>query len=121
MPLGVGILSITQWGVITAFLPLAATEQNANPALLFTADAIAVLASRIPAGWIADRYGPFRLALVGVLCMALSPVVLLLPLTDPVLAVAGVLNGGGAGLTLPPMLAQLSQRSTDNTRGTALA
>jgi len=121
MPLGVGILSITQWGVITAFLPLAATEQNANPALLFTADAIAVLASRVPAGWIADRYGPLRLALVGVVMMALSPLLLLLPLTDGVLIGAGILNGGGAGLTLPPMLSQLSQRSDETRRGTALA
>jgi ACS family hexuronate transporter-like MFS transporter len=121
MPLGVGILSVTQWGVITAFLPLAATEQHANPALLFTADAVAVLASRVPAGWIADRYGPLRLALVGVVMMALSPLLLLLPLTDGVLIAAGILNGGGAGLTLPPMLSQLSQRSDETRRGTALA
>jgi predicted MFS family arabinose efflux permease len=53
--------------------------------------------------------------------MALSPIVLLLPLSDPVLAVAGVLNGAGAGLTLPPMLAQLSHRSDEGTRGTALS
>ena len=121
MPLGVGILSVTQWGVITAFLPLAAAEQHANPALLFTADAVAVLASRVPAGWIADRYGPLRLALVGVVCMALSPLVLLLPLNDGVLITAGLLNGAGAGLTLPPMLAQLSKRSDETRRGTALA
>jgi MFS family permease len=121
MPLLVAILSVIQWGVISAFLPLAANEAGANPALLFSADAVAVLVSRIPTGWIADRYGPFRLALLGVVCMALSPLVLLLPLNDPVLIVAGVLNGAGAGLTLPPMLSQLSQRSDDARRGTALA
>jgi predicted MFS family arabinose efflux permease len=38
-----------------------------------------------------------------------------------VLIAAGVLNGLGAGLTLPPMLSQLSQRSDEATRGTALA
>jgi len=121
MPLLVGILSITQWGIITAFLPLAAAEQNANPALLFTADAIAVLASRLPAGWIADHYGPLRLALVGVVMMALSPLALLLPLTSGVLIVAGILNGGGAGLVFPPLLAQLSRRSDETRRGTALS
>jgi MFS family permease len=121
MPLGVGILSITQWGVITAFLPLAASEQHANPSLLFTADAFAVLASRVPAGWIADRYGPFRLAFVGVVMMALSPLVLLLPLNDGVLILAGILNGSGAGLTLPPMLSQLTRRSDESRRGTALS
>jgi MFS family permease len=112
---------VVQWGVIQAFVPIEASAVGSNPALLFTADAITVLASRVPAGWVADRYGPFKLALVGVIAMALSPVVLLLPLSDPVLIVAGILNGGGAGLTLPPMLAQLSRRSDDATRGTGLA
>jgi MFS family permease len=121
MPLVVAVLAVTQWGVIQAFVPIEASAAGSNPALLFTADAIAVLASRIPAGWIADRYGPFRLALVGVVGMTLSPILLLLPLNDGVLSLAGVLNGGGAGLTLPPMLAQLSRRSDDATRGTALA
>jgi MFS family permease len=121
MPLTVAVLSVAQWGVIQAFLPIEAAAAGSNPALLFTADAIAVLASRIPAGWIADRSGPFRLALLGVVTMALSPLVLLLPLNDTVLIVAGVLNGGGAGLTLPPMLAQLSRRSDEASRGTGLA
>ena len=121
MPLVVAVLAVVQWGVIQAFVPIEASAAGSNPALLFSADAIAVLASRIPAGWIADRYGPFRLALVGVVGMTLSPILLLLPLNDGVLTLAGVLNGSGAGLTLPPMLAQLSRRSDDATRGTALA
>jgi MFS family permease len=121
MPLLVAVLSVAQWGVMQAFVPIEASAVGSNPGLLFTADAVAVLASRIPAGWIADRYGPFRLAMLGVVAMALSPCVLLLPLNDGVLIVAGVLNGGGAGLTLPPMLAQLSRRSDEATRGTGLA
>ncbi|MGI9149539.1 MAG: MFS transporter [Chloroflexota bacterium] len=121
MPLLVAVLSVVQWGVIQAFVPIKASADGSNPGLLFTADAVAVLASRIPAGWSADRYGPFRLALVGVILMTLSPCVLLLPLTDPVLVAAGLLNGTGAGITLPPMLAQLSRRSDEGTRGTGLA
>jgi len=121
MPLLVGVLSVIQWGVISAFLPIAASAAGSSPALLFTADAISVLLARVPTGWIADRYGPLRLALVGVVGMTLSPCVLLLPLHDGVLIAAGVLNGAGAGLTLPPMLAQISQRSDEATRGTGLA
>jgi MFS family permease len=121
MPLLVAVLSVAQWGVIQAFVPIEANAVGSNPALLFTADAISVLASRIPAGWIADRYGPFRLAMVGVVAMTLSPIVLLLPLNDAVLTTAGILNGAGAALTLPPMLAELSRRSDQGTRGTALA
>jgi MFS family permease len=121
MPLLVAILSVVQWGVIQAFVPIEASAAGANPALLFTADAICVLASRVPAGWIADRYGPLRLALIGVVSMALSPCVLLFPLSNGVLVAAGILNGTGAGLTLPPMMAQLSLRSDQSTRGSALA
>ncbi|GAC1325658.1 MAG: hypothetical protein NVSMB2_24340 [Chloroflexota bacterium] len=121
LPLLVAIFCVVQWGVIQAFVPLEAERLGSNPGLLFAADAVSVLALRIPAGWVADRAGPFRLALVGVIVMTLSPLVLLLPNTDDVLVVAGVLNGGGAGLTLPPMLAQLSRRSDEETRGTGLA
>jgi MFS family permease len=121
MPLLVTVLSFAQWGVIQAFVPLAASETGSNPALLFTADAICVLAARIPAGWLADRYGLRRLALIGVATMTLSPSVLLLPLSDTVLIVAGLLNGTGAALTLPPLLAELSRRSDEATRGTSLA
>ena len=117
----VTMLALIQWGVINAFMPLQATRAGSNPALLFTADAISVLSVRLPAGWIADRYGPLRLALVGVISMSLSPAVLLLPMSDAVLIVAGMLNGVGAGLSLPPLMAQLSQRSDNATRGTALA
>jgi MFS family permease len=121
MPLLVAVLSVVQWGVIQAFVPIEASAAGANPGLLFTADAICVLASRVPAAWIADRYGPLRLALLGVVAMALSPCVLQLPLNDGVLIAAGILNGTGAGLTLPPMMAQLSLRSDDGTRGSGLA
>jgi MFS family permease len=121
VPILVAVLSVVQWGVIQTFVPIEASNADSNPSLLFTCDAISVLASRVPAGWMADRYGPLRLALIGVLVMSLSPAILLLPLNDPILALAGVLNGTGAGLTLPPMLAQLSQRSDAETRGTGLA
>jgi MFS family permease len=121
MPLLVVFLAVPQWGVIQAFVPLEAAAVGSQPAILFTADAIAVLLVRIPAGWVADRSGPFWLAVSGVLAMTLSPLVLLLPLETWVLVTAGVLNGAGAGLTIPPMLAYLSRRSDDATRGTALA
>jgi len=39
LPLLVAILSIIQWGVIIAFLPLAASDAGVNPALLFSDEA----------------------------------------------------------------------------------
>ncbi len=120
-PLAVNSLVVVQWGVIAAFLPLNATDAGTNPGLLFSADAVAVLASRVPAGWAADRYGALPLTLAGIVSTVAAVVLLLLPLNDGSLVLSGLLNGLGGGLVLPPMLAQLSYRSDDSTRGTALA
>src|SRR5258708_5518707 len=42
VPLLVAVLSVAQWGVIQAFVPIEAGAAGSNPGLLFTADAIAV-------------------------------------------------------------------------------
>jgi MFS family permease len=120
-PLLIGILTVIQWGAIATFLPLVAQPLGSNPGLLFTADAVAILVSRIPAGWLADRYGPLRLVLLGLAVTIVSDVLLLLPPTDGILVASGALNGLGGGLILPPMLAQLSRRSDEKTRGSAFA
>jgi MFS family permease len=112
-PLLIGILTVIQWGAIATFLPLVAQPLGSNPGLLFTADAVAILMSRIPAGWLADRYGPLRLVLLGLAVTIVSDVLLLLPPTDGILVASGALNGLGGGLILPPMLAQLSRRSDE--------
>ena len=40
MPLLVAVLSVAQWGVIQAFVPIEASASGSNPGLLFTADAM---------------------------------------------------------------------------------
>jgi MFS family permease len=120
-PLLIGVLTVIQWGPIATFLPLVARPLGSNPGLLFTADAVAILASRIPAGWLADRYGPLHLVLLGLGVTICSDLLLLMPPTDGLLVASGALNGLGGGLILPPMLAQVSRRSDEKTRGSALA
>ena len=60
-------LTVVYWGVVTAFLPIhVPRNQLANVGWFFTADALAVLAFRIPTGFLADRFGPRWLLAAGV-------------------------------------------------------
>lgn len=115
------LLYVAHWGVVTAYLPQRAELAGADVGWFFVADGIAVLALRIPSGWLADRIQPRWLMLTGLLLTALAIGLLVLPPSTPVLVLAGALTGGGAGLVLTPLLVEMSRRSTDADRGSAFA
>ena len=52
------ILFIVHWGVIVAYLPQRAEAAGADIGLFFAADGVAILLSRVPSGWLADRMRP---------------------------------------------------------------
>ena len=120
-PLIITLLYVAHWGVVTAYLPQRAELAGADVGLFFVADGIAVLALRIPSGWLADRIQPRLLVLTGLLATAVAIGLLVLPPATPVLILAGALTGGGAGLVLTPLLVEISRRSTDADRGSAFA
>jgi len=120
-PLAVTLLYVAHWGVVTAYLPQRAELAGADVGLFFAADGVAVLALRIPSGWLADRVPPRWLVLTGLLATAVAIGLLVLPVTTPILVVAGLLTGGGAGVILTPLLVEISRRSTDADRGSAFA
>jgi MFS family permease len=120
-PLVITLLYVAHWGVVTAYLPQRAELAGADVGLFFVADGIAVLALRIPSGWLADRIQPRLLVLAGLLMTAVAIGLLVLPAATPVLVVAGALTGGGAGLVLTPLIVEISRRSTDADRGSAFA
>jgi predicted MFS family arabinose efflux permease len=120
-PLVVTLLYVSHWGVVTAYLPQRAELAGADVGLFFAADGVAVLAFRIPSGWLADRIQPRWLVLTGLLLTAVAIGLLVLPPTTQILVVAGLLTGSGAGLVLTPLLVELSRRSTDADRGSAFA
>ena len=120
-PLVITLLYVAHWGVVTAYLPQRAELAGANVGLFFVADGIAVLALRIPSGWLADRIQPRWLVLTGLLATAVAIGLLVLPPETSVLVLAGALTGGGAGLVLTPLLVEISRRSTDADRGSAFA
>ncbi len=120
-PLVITLLYVAHWGVVTSYLPQRAELAGADVGLFFVADGIAVLALRIPSGWLADRIQPRWLVLVGLLLTAVAIGLLVLPVTTAILIVAGALTGAGAGLVLTPLLVEISRRSTDADRGSAFA
>jgi MFS family permease len=115
------LLYIIHWGVIIAYLPQRAEAAGADIGLFFAADGIAVLASRVPSGWLADRIRALILILIGLTMTGASVVLLTLPPTTPMLIVAGLLGGTGGGLVMTPILVELSRRSGDADRGSAFS
>jgi len=115
-------LTIIYWGVIIAFLPIYVVQHHGgNVGWFFSADALAIMLLRIPAGWLTDRIGTRWLLVGGIVLTDLAVAVLLLPPSLPVLVVAGAGTGAGAALLIPPTLLEISARSTEGDRGTAMA
>ena len=115
------LLYIVHWGVITAYLPQRAEAAGAEIGLFFAADGIAVLLSRVPAGWLADHVRSLYLIICGLTVNAASVLLLTLHPTTPLLVVAGLLGGVGGGLVMTPILLELARRSTDDDRGSAFS
>ncbi len=118
-PLLVSFLFVAHWGVVTGYLPQRAEVAGADIGLFFTGDALALLAVRVPAGWMAGRIGVQPLVVVGVAVTVASLSLLLLPPTTPLLILSGVGTGAGGALALPTMMVELSQRSDATDRGSA--
>jgi predicted MFS family arabinose efflux permease len=120
-PLAIALLYVVHWGVVIAYLPQRAHAAGADVGLFFAADGLAVLAMRVPSGWLADRIELRRLLLCGLAITFAAIALLLVPPTTPILVAAGLLTGAGAGVLLTPLLVEISRRSDDSDRGSAFA
>jgi MFS family permease len=120
-PLAIPLLYVIHWGVLTAYLPSRAERAGADIGIFFAADGVAVLASRLPVGWLTDRVASRTLILLGLFITSGALVLAVLPVTTLDLALAGVCTGLGAGLALTPNLVELARRSDDHDRGSAFA
>ena len=119
--IAIDLLYTIHWGVIVAFLPQRAEAAGADIGLFFVADGIAILATRIPSGWLADRVRPILLVLVGLAATAGAVVILSTAPTTALLIVAGALTGTSGGLVITPILVELSRRSRTEDQGSAFA
>ena len=120
-PIAIVALYVLHWGVITAYLPQRAEAAGADIGLFFVADGVAILALRIPSGWLADRTRPILLVIAGLAATAVAVGLLVLPPTTPLLTIAGALTGASGGVLITPLLVELSRRSGDADRGSAFS
>jgi predicted MFS family arabinose efflux permease len=121
VPLALTVLFAVHWGVVVAYLPQRAEAAGADIGLFFAADALAIFASRIPTGWLADRVPSRYLLLVG-LAITVVSLGLLLPRPETsVLILAGIGTGVGGGFMVSPLLLELARRSGPADRGSAFA
>jgi MFS family permease len=118
-PLACTLLFVAHWGVVTGYLPQRADLAGADIGLFFTGDALALLALRIPAGWLAGRIPALPLVVSGVVLTCASLALLLVVPTTPLLIVAGIGTGLGSALFFPIVLIELSRRSDGRDRGSA--
>lgn len=120
-PLVLTVLFAAHWGVVVAYLPQRAEAAGADIGLFFAADALAIFASRVPTGWLADRVPTRQLLLIG-LVLTLAALALLLPTpSTALLVIAGVGTGIGGGFIVSPLLLELARRSGPADRGSAFA
>jgi len=64
---------------------------------------------------------PVILMLIGLAMTAGMLILLAFPPTTPLLVIAGLISGAGAGLVMTPVLVELSRRSGDADRGSAFS
>ncbi|MDQ6748901.1 MAG: MFS transporter [Candidatus Dormibacteraeota bacterium] len=118
----VTFLTVVYFGVLSAFLPLhVPASQVSSVGAFFAADALAVLAFRIPAGHLTDSHGPKWLLLSGIAVTVVGIALLFAPPSLPLVVLAGVGTGAGAALLLPPIIIELSKRSDPGNTGSAMA
>jgi MFS family permease len=114
--LGVG------FGPIGAFIAIYAQSRGiANPGIYFTAQALALLASRALLGRVADRVGRAHVIVPGVLLVAASLGLLPFAVDLGGFLVSAVLFGLGFGAAQPATMALLVDRVRPDQRGLALS
>ena len=120
-PLVVSLLAVSYWGLVLAHLPPRAELAGTSSGVYFIGYGVSVIVTRLPSGWLSDRYPARRLVLVG-LAISLVSIALLVPEpTTPLLAVSGALSGTASGFVMSPLLLELSRRSSRADRGSAFA
>ena len=111
------------YGSLIAFLPLYVRELDLafNVGLFYTVVAIASFTIRIFIGRISDNYGRGILITCSIVCYIISMILLAKADSAEMLLLTGVVQGSGAGILLPTMVALISDRSYNNERGKVFA
>jgi len=107
------------FGTLTAFMPLLLKRQGIplNPGLFYLSAAIAGFAVRLPLASWSDRLGRGVFVSLGIICYALSTALMYGAQSSPTVLLSGALEGVGAGLVIPSIIAIIADRTTPQERG----
>lgn len=109
---------------IQAYYPLILDEANFRAAFagfFFGFQGFISILFRLPVGWLAGRFGADRVALWGFSTAALGYFALWVVPLPPLVFIAGLFLGAGAGLYLPANLVVVSQHTPKAIRGSAFS
>ncbi|MGI0481231.1 MFS transporter [Geminocystis sp. CENA526] len=113
----------TLFGALVTFLPLYLREIEIkfNVGLFYTISAIASFLVRFISGGSSDRYGRGIFISMSILCYMLSMVLLTFANSSNMLLFSALLQGLGAGMLVPIILALISDRCQPTERGKVFA
>ncbi len=111
------------FGTLSTFVPLYIQETNIqlNAGLFYTAAAIASFCVRIITGRASDRIGRGLFISISLVCYSLAMVMLWTANSAVGFLLAGTVEGLGAGILIPMMVALMADRSRFEERGRVLS
>ncbi len=107
------------FGTLITFVPLfiQETRVNFNAGLFYTAAAISSFAVRLPTGRASDRYGRGLFITISLGFYTTAMLLISMAQSATVFLLAGLIEGAGAGILIPIMIALVADRSVPQERG----
>nr|WP_308254678.1 MFS transporter [Geminocystis sp. GBBB08] len=111
------------FGTLVTFLPLYLRNigLTLNIGLFYTAAAIASFLVRFISGQASDKYGRGIFISISIICYILSMILLTFVQSNNILLLSAILEGTGAGMLVPIILALISDRCSATERGKVFA
>ena len=107
------------FGTLSTFMPLfiQETKVNLNPGLFYSTAAVASFSLRLLTGRASDKYGRGLFISGGLICYALSMLLLYFASSSGAFLIAALFEGTGGGTVLPMMVTLMSDRCEPQERG----
>jgi MFS family permease len=107
------------FGTLSTFMPLfiQETKANLNPGLFYSTAAIASFGMRVVTGRASDKYGRGLFISGGLICYALSMLLLYLANNSGAFLISALVEGCAGGTVMPMMVTLMSDRCEPHERG----
>ncbi|HLO47466.1 MAG TPA: MFS transporter [Kamptonema sp.] len=107
------------FGTLSTFMPLflQQTKVDLNPGLFYSVAAIASFAIRLPVGKASDKYGRGLFITGGLICYALSMLILYTANSSYAFLLAALFEGAAGGNVVPMMVTLMADRCEPHERG----